>query len=64
MKIAIAGGHGQIALLLARQLTDAGHDAVADAVTEAVPAGSASSMRKARAYWPFGSGPGPASGQV
>ncbi|MFJ4221980.1 NAD(P)H-binding protein [Curtobacterium luteum] len=28
MKIAIAGGHGQIALLLARQLTDAGHDAV------------------------------------
>ncbi|PCN49187.1 NAD-dependent dehydratase [Curtobacterium sp. 'Ferrero'] len=26
MKIAIAGGHGQIALLLARQLTDAGHD--------------------------------------
>lgn len=29
MKIAIAGGHGQIALLLARQITDAGHDAVA-----------------------------------
>ncbi|WIE63912.1 NAD(P)H-binding protein [Curtobacterium sp. MCLR17_036] len=26
MKIAIAGGHGQIALLLAHQLTDAGHD--------------------------------------
>lgn len=29
MKIAIAGGHGQIALLLARLVTDAGHDAVA-----------------------------------
>ena len=29
MKIAIAGGHGQIALLLARLITDAGHDAVA-----------------------------------
>ena len=28
MKIAIAGGHGRIALLLARQITDAGHDAV------------------------------------
>ena len=28
MKIAIAGGHGQIALLLARQLTDAGHQAI------------------------------------
>jgi nucleoside-diphosphate-sugar epimerase len=28
MKIAIAGGHGQIALLLARQLTDAGHQAL------------------------------------
>ncbi|MFJ3029004.1 SDR family oxidoreductase [Curtobacterium sp. NPDC087080] len=29
MKIAIAGGHGQIALLLARLITDAGHDVVA-----------------------------------
>uniref|UniRef100_A0A942T6A9 NAD(P)H-binding protein n=1 Tax=Neobacillus citreus TaxID=2833578 RepID=A0A942T6A9_9BACI len=29
MKIAIAGGHGQIALLLARLITDSGHDAVA-----------------------------------
>ncbi|MGN7190957.1 SDR family oxidoreductase [Curtobacterium sp. MCBA15_004] len=29
MKIAIAGGHGQIALLLARLITDAGHDALA-----------------------------------
>lgn len=29
MKIAIAGGHGQIALLLARLISDAGHDAVA-----------------------------------
>ncbi|MFZ7087060.1 SDR family oxidoreductase [Curtobacterium sp. RRHDQ10] len=28
MKIAIAGGHGQIALLLTRLITDAGHDAV------------------------------------
>ncbi|WP_144763509.1 SDR family oxidoreductase [Curtobacterium sp. 9128] len=28
MKIAIAGGHGQIALLLARMITDAGHEAV------------------------------------
>lgn len=29
MKIAIAGGHGQIALLLARLITESGHDAVA-----------------------------------
>jgi len=29
MKIAIAGGHGKIALHLARLITDAGHDAVA-----------------------------------
>ncbi|MGH1562537.1 SDR family oxidoreductase [Mumia sp. DW29H23] len=28
MKVAIAGGHGKIALLLARQLADAGHEAV------------------------------------
>ncbi|MBW9215901.1 NAD(P)H-binding protein [Mumia sp. zg.B53] len=28
MKVAIAGGHGKIALLLARQLTAAGHEAV------------------------------------
>ena len=28
MRIVIAGGHGKIALLLARQLADAGHDAV------------------------------------
>jgi len=28
MKIAIAGGHGKIALLLARMITEAGHDAV------------------------------------
>jgi nucleoside-diphosphate-sugar epimerase len=28
MKIAIAGGHGQIALILERLITDAGHDAI------------------------------------